>query len=126
MTNLLSNTPTQKFARMVNSGDKIGVSEFSRSKAWRAKLRKKGCFEIIDRGETVGYLLSPEYAKTISDKIVEAEALAEAEERAAALAMFDARQDRNNLLTGKALENAVEQAFSERIDALMDVVNDNN
>jgi hypothetical protein len=118
-------TPTEKFTRMVNSGDKVGVSEFSRSKAWRTKLRKSGCFEVVDRGETVGYMLSPEYATEISEKVTGYDELVDQAEYESIAAMFKARESYTDIKTGKELQDAAEAYFDKNIDCLMEVVNGN-
>ena len=39
-------------------GSRIGLTELSRSNAWRKALEQRGLLEIVDRADTAGYLVS--------------------------------------------------------------------
>ncbi|NHM15767.1 hypothetical protein GMI69_03650 [Eggerthellaceae bacterium zg-887] len=107
---------------MVETAERVGVSEFARSKSWRDKLPGTGCFEVVDRGNVIGYLLAPDYAEALSGRITELE---EQVERAQIAAMFSARAERDNPQTGTDLKEAALAYFDANADALKDVVNGN-
>lgn len=109
----------ERFQDMIASTERVGVSDFSRSKAWRDRLPQMGCFEVVDRADTVGYMLSPAYAKAIGERLADLE---EQLERAQIAAMFKAREGYTNVLSGADLEAAVSRAFDDRIDGLLEVV----
>lgn len=108
-----------KFQGMVDSGVRVGVSEFARSKSWREQLPAVGCFEVVDRGGVVGYMLAPEYARAVSDRLVELE---EQAEQAQIAAMFNARRDYTDIKTGKDLAASSLEYFDKNIDALLEIV----
>lgn len=110
----------ERFQTMVGAVDRVGVSEFARSKEWRMRLPQSGCFEVVDRNGVVGYLLAPEYAQSLSQRIASLEAQLE---RAEVAAMFEAREGYTDVRTGTDLKAAVTDAFNERIDELMGIVN---
>lgn len=103
-----------RFCGMAGIGQRIGMSEFARGKAWRSDLADAGCVEVTDRSDTVGLLLTTDYAKELSDYIKQLESELEqahiemlfelrknyadptsgADLADAALAEFDAREDR--------------------------------
>ena len=109
-----------RFQDMVGSSERVGVSEFARTKAWRDRLPAVGCFEVVDRNGVVGYLLAPEYATALSDKISELE---EQTERAQIAAMFKARSKSENVLTGAELNSAALAYFDENAAALREIIN---
>lgn len=110
----------EKFQDMLGSTKRVGVSEFARSKSWRDKLPETGCFEVVDRSGVVGYMLAPDYAEAINDKIIN---LQEQVEKAQIFAMFLAREDRTNLETGAALTKSALSYFDETADELMGIIN---
>ncbi len=111
-----------KFQSMVETTERVGVSEFSRSKDWRKKLPKAGCFAVEDRSGIIGYMLSPDYASAVSDQIT---ALEQAVEAMQIEAMFNARTDRDDVKTGQELNRSALDYFSENADALIETVNAN-
>lgn len=111
----------EKFQDMIASPARVGVSDFSRSKAWRERLPEMGCFEVVDRADTVGYMLSPAYAEAIGERLADLE---EQLERAQIAAMFKAREGYTDFRSGADLAEAAMRSFNERIDDLMAVVHD--
>ena len=116
MTPALLEKTVGSFQNMVGAAERVGVSEFARSKDWRKRLPKTGCFEVVDRSGVVGYMLAPEYAVALSDRIAQLEQLVE---QAQIAAMFKAREGYNDVKTGAELRVAVEESFNARIDSLM-------
>jgi len=110
----------ERFQNMVGSTERVGVSEFARSRSWRDRLSDVGCFEVVDRSGVVGYMLAPEYASALSARIAELE---EQGERAEIAAMFMARGDRAENKTGGDLKSAALAYFDDNADALMGIVN---
>lgn len=119
MSSMLLEEKVERFQDMVGSTVRVGVSEFARSKAWRERLPEAGCFEVIDRGGVVGYMLAPDCATALNDHIT---ALEQQLEQAQVAAMFTARQDYSAPQTGEQLQASVRKAFDERADALMELV----
>lgn len=109
-----------RFHTMVESTEQVGVSEFARSRAWRDRLPKTGCFEVVDRNGVVGYMLAPDYAEALSERITELE---EQVERAQISAMFSAREGRDDVKTGLALKESALAYLDEHADELMEIVN---
>lgn len=120
MSTIVPENEIEKFQSMLGSTERVGVSEFARSKGWREKLPSVGCFEVVDRSGVVGYMLAPEYAEALSDKIIELEEQIEAAQIAA---MFKARKDRTNFKSGDVLKADALAYFDEKADALTAVIN---
>ncbi len=114
MSPLTQEAKTHRFCRMATGAQRVGISEFARGKTWRDLLDRSGCVEVTDRSGTVGILLAPDYAEDVSAYIGQLEAelerayvrtlfdlregysapLGSGELAAAALAEFDAREDK--------------------------------
>ena len=109
------------FQNVVNSGNRIGVSEFARSREWREQLPELGCLEVVDRNGVVGYMLAPDYAQAMSAHITELE---EQEERAAIAAMLDARRDRTEPAAGEELRRGALAHLSEHFDEMAESVDE--
>lgn len=73
------------------SGSRIGLTELSRSNAWRKALEERGVLEIVDRVDPAAYLMSVDAMNELLDTINELEARLEHE---SLQAMFSSRQDR--------------------------------
>ena len=108
------------FQSAVNPTNRIGVSEFARSREWREQLPEVGCLEVVDRNGVVGYLLAPDYAQALSARISELE---EREEQASIAAMFRTRERCSNLETGEELRKSVRSRAAERAEELAAIVN---
>ena len=50
-------------------GSRIGLTELSRSNAWRKALEQRGLLEIVDRADTAGYLVSVDSLNEMLDVI---------------------------------------------------------
>ena len=87
----------------LGSVKRYGVTEIARSKEWRANLPQEGCIEIVDHADTVGYILSPEYAAELAETT---RRLEEQVERASVEAMFAARETYTDLKSGHELADA--------------------
>ena len=110
----------EKFRSMVGSSERVGVSEFARSKSWRDRLPEAGCFEVVDRsGNVVGYVLAPDYAVALNERMADLE---EQAERVQIAAMFKAREDYTNIKTGVELKAGALDYFDKNIDALMEII----
>lgn len=109
-----------KFKNMVGSTKRIGVSELARSKSWRDTLPERGCFEVVDRSGVVGYMLAPDYAEALSEKLTELEEQIEKNQIAA---MFKARKDRTNIKTGSELKHDALTYFDNASGRLAKIIN---
>ncbi len=103
------------FQDMVSAPERVGVSEFARSKDWRKRLPESGCFEVIDRSGTVGYMLAPDYAAALSERLSALEAELE---QMQVSAIFAARSGYDDLRSGEDLKSAALDYFDEHGDAL--------
>ena len=108
------------FQSAVKPVNRIGVSEFARSREWREQLPEVGCLEVVDRNGVVGYMLAPDYARALSERITELE---EREERVSIAAMFRTREGCSNLETGDELRKSVRSRAAERAEELAAIVN---
>ncbi len=119
----MSPAPTEekvaKFREMVNATERVGVSEFARSKSWRERLPEAGCFEVVDRNGVVGYMLAPDYALALSDRIAELESQAE---EAQIATMFKVREGRNDLKGGADLKASALDYFDQHAAALGKII----
>lgn len=109
----------ERFQDVVTSTERVGVSEFARSKEWRDRLPQAGCFEVVDRNGVVGYMLDSQYAKALSAHIIDLET---ALERAQIAAMLQARKGRTDLKSGEELTSAALACFDERADELAGII----
>ena len=107
------------FQSAVNPVNRIGVSEFARSREWREQLPEVGCLEVVDRNGVVGYMLAPDYARALSARITELE---EREEQAAIAAILEARADRADFASGEELKNGALAYLAEHLDEMMETV----
>lgn len=103
MSPLLQEGAAREFQRMAEGPRRVGISEFARGKAWRDTLDVAGCVEVTDRTGTVGLLLTPSYAESLSAYIAELEKELEASH---IRALFDLRKDYSEPLGGEALAAA--------------------
>lgn len=110
-----------RFQNMVDHTEQVGVSEFARSKEWRDRLPVIGCFKVTDRSGVIGYMISPDYAETISAKITDLEKQAE---EAQISAMFEARNQRDEMLSGSALKSGALSYLDEHGDALARILDE--
>lgn len=109
-----------KFQTMVGSSERVGLSEFARSKSWRDRLPEAGCFEVVDRtGNVVGYVLAPDYAVALNKRMIDLE---EQVERTQIAAMFKVREGYTDLKTGADLKAGALDYFDKNIDALIEIV----
>ena len=108
----------EEFKAVANKGSRMGVSEFSRSKLWRKTLTEIGCFEVVERGEVVGYMLAPEFASAISDRLT---SLEEQLEQLQISAMFSSRVEYAAVSSGEELVSAVDDVLDARLDSLMGI-----
>ncbi len=120
MSESLNDVQLNRFHNMVGSTERVGVSEFARSKDWRQRLPHAGCFEVVDRGGLVGYMLAPEYAAALDERITELE---EELEKAQITAMFNARSGYDDVCSGESLKSGALSYFDEHVDALSEIVN---
>ncbi|MGN0261655.1 MAG: hypothetical protein ACI4B9_02225 [Eggerthellaceae bacterium] len=109
----------EKFQDMMDSTERVGVTEFARSKEWRERLPIAGCFEVVDRGGVIGYMLAPDYAEAISRRIAQLEAQTEQLQIAQ---MFKAREDRVDMKTGDDLKDSALAYFDEHAAELREVI----
>ena len=99
-------------------GSRIGLTELSRSNAWRKALEQRGLLEIVDRADTAGYLVSVDSLNEMLDVI---NALESEVERLTIQQMFTARGDKEQWeteLSQSAQENLKRR--KEKIHAFLD------
>lgn len=110
MSSATSEKQASRFCGIANAGSRIGMSEFARGKTWRSDLKRAGCVEVTDRNDTVGILMTPSYAKGISDYI---EQLERELEQAHMEVLFELRKDFSKPQSGAELESSALDYFDE-------------
>ena len=110
-----------RFQGMLVPIERVGVSEFARSKDWRDRLPLDGCFEVVDRTGVVGYMLDPSYARALNDRILDLESQLE---RSQIAAMFKARAGRVNVKTGDELACDALSYFDAHAGELAGILDD--
>ena len=103
--------------RKLSGSKRIGVTELARSRDWRDGLASEGCYEIMDRSDTVGFVIAPECAEAMSQVISQMES--ELEEYRIK-EMFDARDDYGEFLAGRELVDAADAFFESNKGQLME------
>ncbi len=119
MSSALVEERVDRFQGMLASAERVGVSEFARSKDWRDRLPIDGCFEVIDRAGIVGYMLDPAYARALNDKILDLESQLE---RSQIAAMFQTRANRVDVKTGDGLTGDALSYFDAHADELTGII----
>ena len=99
----------------VRAQPRVSVSSLARSKDWKEKLAKGGPIEVLDRGDTCAWLVSPEDMDELMTGYTHYQ---DALEQASMKAMIDARTEDRTPLTDEALKQAVREAFADRMDVL--------
>lgn len=122
MSPTVLNDHITRFQDMVGGPIRVGVSEFARSKSWRAELPEVGCFEIVDRNGVVGYMIAPDYAVSLANRIAELEQQLEQESIAA---MFSTRSDRSETKTSSELETHALDYFDQNFSVLAGALHGN-
>ena len=103
MTPSLLEKKVHTFKSTVGSGRRIGVSELARSKEWRDELGSEGCLEVVDRTETVGYVMDASYADALVSYI---DSLEHELEQAHIRELFALRRQASQPLSGAELTAA--------------------
>lgn len=94
---------------------RVTLTELARGKGWRKELPECGLMELVDRGETSGWLISDEYMGELLQSLRE---LAEGEERREIQAMMDARAEYQDWLGGQALAEKAAASLKARKEAM--------
>lgn len=110
MVTATAESKARKVRDVVEGNRRIGVSDFARSKEWRTSLAAEGCLEVVDRTETVGYVMAPVYAEALASYISQLE---EELEAAQIRMLFDLRESYDKYLSGEELAKKA----LERLDA---------
>ena len=105
--------------RALHEAPRLGVTEFARSKAWRRELDECQALEVLDRNETVAYLVSPQLIEALFNTIDDAEELID---NLDAQLMFAERKDYNNWMSGKELEEAALALIDQEEDGTVRLV----
>lgn len=92
------------------SAHRLGLTELTRSKAWRQILNENDILEIVDRTETAGFILSQEGLDSIIEFI---ESLEEELEEKRVDAIFEARKNLNNWMSGEELAQKAVESFNK-------------
>ncbi len=92
-------------------GSRIGLTELSRSNAWRKALEQRGLLEIVYRADTAGYLVSVDSLNEMLDVI---NALESEVERLTIQQMFTARGDKEQWETGSELSQSAQESLKRR------------
>lgn len=104
-----------RFCGMAGAGQRIGMSELARGKSWRSDLAAAGCVEVTDRSDTVGLLMTPDYAKDLSEYIRQLESELE---QAHIEMLFELRKNYSKPTSGKQLADAALAEFDAREDRI--------
>ncbi len=100
---------------------RVPVTEIARGKDWRRMLPEQGCLEIVDRNDTVGFVLSPDYAKYIGERI---DQLQEDLEQAELEDLFRVRDSYGEAVSGEELRLAARALFDENSTAIEGYLSD--
>jgi len=105
--------PTQvdEIRSAVTLTPRIGVTELGRSTGWRDQLKDHAILEIVERADTVGYLIS---YRGMIDLLDEMEALEEAADQASVAAMVEVRGSAGHALAGEELAQEARQRLRQR------------
>lgn len=96
-------------------GRRIGLSDFSHGRKWREELEDAGVMEIIDRGDTAGWLVSDEGMGSMLDYI----GLLEKELESAQIeVMYKSRAEHAQWMDGEELAEAAKSSLIGRETAL--------
>ena len=101
-------------SRIYDDG-RVSLSEFARGKGWREKLERNEFMELLEHGERTAWVISEEGMRQVVDYISELE---EQNERSSIRAMFEARADREDWMSGAELARAAKAYFLENENAL--------
>lgn len=100
--------------RVMNQ-QRISVTELARNTTWRKKLASCRLLEIVDRGSSVGWLVSNKGMEALLDTISYFEAEAESAQVAY---IVEARTGRDDWKSGPALKQDIDAHAKETIAAL--------
>ena len=92
-------------------GSRIGLTELSRSNAWRKALEQRGLLKIVDRADTAGYLVSVDSLNEMLDVI---NALESEVEHLTIQQMFTTRGDKEQWETGSELSQSAQESLKRR------------
>ena len=99
---------------------RVSVSSLARSKDWKERLSQEGLIEVLDRGDTCAWLVSPESM----DALMAGYASYQDElEMASLKAMVDARTPGRMPLSGEALSAAAKGFLLSNLEELELIVN---
>ncbi|MBT1162558.1 hypothetical protein [Bifidobacterium sp. SO1] len=102
-------------------GSRITLTDLSRGNKWRQELSDKGILELVDRSDTMAFILSADAMKELLDELDRSEAELET---LSAQELFDARKNRTTLQSGQALENTAIASFENRKKQLLGILKD--
>lgn len=111
MTPLTAEDTFSKVRGVISGGARLGVSDFARSREWRGQLAEQGIVEVVDRTDTVGYVLSPEYVQALTEFV---DQLEEELEQAHIRMMLDQRRDYSDPSSGEQLSVAAKAHLKEK------------
>ena len=98
---------------VVREAPRMGVTEFARSKAWRGDIAQHPVLEVLDRNETVAYVVSPQLMGQLLSLASNAEELADNLE---AQRLFAERADRDDWRAGDDLAETAAKALDDLLD----------
>ena len=99
-----------KVNKLKTGKSRLGLTDLTRSKAWRQTLDENDILEVVDRTETAAFILSPETLDSITTYI---EALEEELEEIRIDALFDTRKNLNDWTSGEELAQKAIESFSK-------------
>ena len=100
-------------------GSRIGLTELSRSNAWRKALEQRGLLEIVDRADTAAICV----VDSLNEMLDVINALESEVERLTIQQMFTARGDKEQWETGSELSQSAQESLKrrkEKIHAFLD------
>lgn len=122
MTPSLLEDKIHAFKTTVRGSRRIGVSELARSKEWRDELDSDGCLEVVDRTETVGYVMDASYANALASYIDDLERELE---QAHVRELFELRRQASQPLSGAGLAAAALAEFDQNEPAIREFLDGN-
>ena len=119
----MTTSPTQKRIDStywtVKAQPRLSITSLVRSKDWRDTLDKDGLVEVLDRGDTCAWLVSPEFMDELMDGYSKTQDRLEEE---SLRTLIETRADNRQPLTGAALADAAKRYLTENIDVMRSVV----
>ena len=127
--NIKEHTRTDDIRKFVSAGQRISLTDLTRSKSWREELTDHDIMEVIDRSETTAFLLSPSKLRALVGEIDlledELERTQIELERAQIDLLFATRQQMSDWSSGESLAAKAKAHLDSKEALLRRIPNDN-